>query len=192
MLLFSPACVFLDVCLLVFVHILYICRGLAEISRFMLAAGGVSYEDKRYGFTIADGDGPVYGRLSKPEMDADAAAGVFDCNMGRLPIIEVDGGAQVGGSKAVARFVAASFGFNGSNTVEAAQIDAICEHIGDITEAFDKAEDKATFFTDEATAQGKRCMPYYLKALNKVVGSNGFSVGSKFSMADAKAFEKFG
>ena len=156
----------------------------------MLASAGVTYEDKRYPLTIAEGDGPVYGRISKPEMDADAAAGVFDCNMGRLPMLVLDG-AEVGGSKAVARCVAATYGLAGSNTIEAAQIDAICECIGDLTEAHTKAEDKDSFFTDEATAQGKRAMPYYLKALNKIVGSNGFSVGAKFSMADAKFFGNY-
>jgi glutathione S-transferase len=166
-------------------------RGLAETSRTMLAVAGVEFEDKRYGFTIAEGDGPVYGRISKPEMDADAATGQFDANMGRLPIL-VANGQSIGGSKPIQRFIASNFGLNGSDAFEAAQIDMICEHVADIAQAFDKQEDKEVWFTSEDSTQGKRQIPYYLQALEKCLGSNGFSVGSSFSMADAVIYNKFG
>jgi glutathione S-transferase len=165
-------------------------RGLAEVSRTMLAVAGVSFEDKRYALTIAEGDGPIYGRISKPEMDVDAAAGVFDSNMGRLPVLVADGH-SIGGSKSIQRFIASQFGLNGSNAFEAAQIDAVCEHVGDIAQAFEKQEDKEAWFTSEETAQGKRALPYYLQALEKCLG-NGFAVGSSFSMADAVIYNKFG
>jgi glutathione S-transferase len=169
-------------------------RGFGEIPRTMFAVSGTTFEDKRYGFTIAEGDGPIYGRLSKPEMDADAGKGDFDANLARLPVLKVGSDFTVGGSKPVARYIAARCGLNGANAAEAAAIDGICEIVGDIGQAFDKAEDKDAWFTDEATQLGKRCLPFYLKGINTLVnkGGAGFAVGSAFSMADAVIYNKFG
>jgi len=165
-------------------------RGLGEISRMMLAVAGVDFEDKRYKFTIKDGEGSIFTRISKPEMEAASAAGELDANLGRLPILAV-GGTKIGGSKAIERYIASEYGLAGSGALQSAEMDSICEHIDDISSAFDKAEDKDAFFACEATAQGKRCLPFYLQALNKIVGSDGYAVGSKFSRADVKFFSKF-
>jgi hypothetical protein len=54
-------------------------RGLAEVSRTLLAVAGVDYNDKRYKFTVAEGEGSIFSRISKPEMDAGTPTTCF-CN----------------------------------------------------------------------------------------------------------------
>lgn len=169
-------------------------RGLAEVARQMLNVAGAEFTDKRYKIVVADGEGPVYGRLSKPEMDADQAAGKFDSNLGRLPVLAVDG-VSFGGSKAIYRYIAKTYGLNGSSDLEAAQIDCICELVNDISTDFNKQEDKAKWFNTtsaEGFKQGERQLQWYLEKLDQIVGSDGFAVGGKSSMADAILYAKFG
>lgn len=166
-------------------------RGLAEVARQMLAVAGVSYNDKRYTFTVTDGEGPIFGRLSKPEMEADAKAGKFDANMGRLPVMCVDG-VKIGGSKAIFRFIANMYGLNGSTAMEAAQIDCVCTLAWDISDAHGKETDKDKWFDGVGTAQGDRQLMWHLQQLEKCVGADGFAVGGKVSMADAVIYSKFG
>jgi len=165
-------------------------RGLAELARQMLAVAGVDYEDKRYPLTVAPGDGPVYGRIQKEEMEKDAAAGVFDCNMGRLPILKADG-AEVGGSKAIYRYIANTYGLMGNDKAEAALIDTVCGLVWDTTEAFGKMEDKTKWFEGDGTAMGDRGLQWFVKRMEKVVG-DGFAVGGRPSMADAVIYSKLG
>jgi len=166
-------------------------RGLAEISRMLLGVAGVNYEDKRYAIEVLDNGKSFPQNLAKPEMEADANAGKFECNLGRLPILEVDG-AAIGGSKAVARYISNTYGLMGANGVEAAQIDCVVEIVGDIFTAFDKAEDKENWFSGSGTAQGDRQLQWYLQQLEKVVGSQGYAVGSSVSYADVTLFNKLG
>eukprot|EP01084_Bolivina_argentea_P216738 368147_1 len=165
-------------------------RGLGEVCRTALVVAGVKFEDKKYPFTITEGDGPVYGRLSKPEMEADQAAGLFAANLGRLPILEADG-VRIGGTEPILRYICTTYGLYGANNVEAAQIDTICDVIGDIKESFGKQEDKALWFTSEDSTQGKRCLPFYLRGLEPLLG-DGYAVGGKFSKADCVIYRSFG
>lgn len=161
-------------------------RGLAEVSRTALAQAGVAFDDKRYSLAKnADGG------FDKPEMDADQAAGKFASNLGRLPVLNV-GDEQIGGSKAILRFICNTYGLNGANSVEAGKIDCLCEIVQDASDAFGKAEDKDAWFTSEDMAQGKRGLFYYITGLNGLVGSDGFSVGGKVSMADCVIYRFFG
>lgn len=169
-------------------------RGLAETARQMLAVAGVDYTDKRYGLSLAEGEGSVFSRIQKPEMDADQAKGLFDANLGRLPILEADG-ERIGGSKAIYRFIANNYELMGSTSAEAGQIDCICEIMQDIVDAFGKQDDKDKWFNTtsaEGFKQGERQLQWYLEKLDKLVGSNGFAVGTTFSMADAIIYSKFG
>lgn len=166
-------------------------RGLAECARQMLAVAGVQYEDKRYPIGVTPGDGPVYGRIVRAEMDADSAKGVFDANMGRLPMLKADG-LEVGGSKAIYRYIATTYGLNGSNASEAATIDSLCGLVGDISEAFGKMDDKTQWFEGTATGMGQRGLIWYVTRLEKLVGGEGYAVGNKVSMADAVIYAKLG
>lgn len=161
-------------------------RGLAEVSRTALIAAGVPFSDKRYTVTKTES-----GKFEKPEMDIDQAAGMFNANLGRLPMLH-HGDVQIGGSKAILRYICNNFGLVGSNAAEAGKIDCICEIVNDCQEAFGKAEDKDTWFSTEATEQGKRGLYWFVSGLNGLVGEDGFAVGGKVSMADCVIFRFFG
>ncbi len=89
-------------------------RGVAETTRYMLAVTKTPYEDFRYGFTFGTpGD---FSTVQRPEFDAAKAAGKLDANLGRLPLLEVDG-TVIGQSKTIERFVAKRVGMMGWNTV---------------------------------------------------------------------------
>ena len=90
------------------------------MSRTALVQAGVEFDDKRHGAKMTDAG------FSKPEMDADCAAGKFATNLGRVPVLNV-GDTQIGGSKAILRFICKEYGMNGTNNVEAAKIDSLCE-----------------------------------------------------------------
>ena len=108
-------------------------RGVAETTRYMLAVTKTPYEDFRYGFTFGTpGD---FSTVQRPEFDAAKAAGKLDANLGRLPLLEIDG--QVfGQSKTIERFVAKRVGMMGANAVEEAQIDCVCEHLRDCKDKY--------------------------------------------------------
>jgi len=158
-------------------------RGAAELSRVLFAVAGVHYDDHRYSFKF--GVPMDFSTVQRPEFDADKAAGVLEANLGRVPLLEVDG-VPIGQSRAIERFLARRFGLLGDTDVQAAQIDAIVEHTRDIREAFWKifgikdAEEKAS-----ATAKWyAEDLPGWYGKLEKVVGPDGFAVGTKTSYAD--------
>lgn len=169
-------------------------RGLAELPRTLLAVAGVDYTDKRYPLTLAEGDGPMVSRMQIEEMKADCRAGLLDANMGRLPILDVDG-TKLGGSKAICRYISRTYGLMGASELEAAQIDNVCELVADVSDAFGKQADKDAWFTTSAQAgdedRGNRQLAWYLSKLEKVLGKQGFAVGTSFSMADAVIYNKF-
>ena len=69
------------------------------------------------------------------QFEDDKKAGKFAANMGRLPILVVDG-VEIAQSHAILRYIASRYGFMGSNPLESAQIDAIYEHVRDIKDIF--------------------------------------------------------
>ena len=163
-------------------------RGLAETSRFMFAAAKQDYEDFRFNFSIDMKDGkPDFSTRKRPEFDAAKAAGELDAAGGKVPILTVDGSAQLGQSKAIERYLAKALGLAGSSDVEAAQIDAVSETVRDLKDAYQKVkEDAATkekFFTED--------LPASLALLEKSlpVGSGPFLIGSKISYADIVVFQ---
>jgi len=157
-------------------------RGAAEVSRILFAVAGVEYDDHRYGFTFGvPGD---FSTISRPAYDADKANGVFDQNLGRVPLLEVDG-VGIGQSKAIERFLARRFGLFGTSDIETAQIDAIAEHVRDIKDAWRKTQALKDTEKQEATAKWfAEDLPGWFGKLEKVVGANGVAVGTKTSLAD--------
>jgi len=122
------------------------------------------------------------------EADAAKAAGKHDINMGRLPLLEVDG-AQIAQSKTIDRFIAKKCGFLGASDIEAAQIDALCEHVRDIKDAYQKVR----ALPDEAKPAGMEKyfgtdLPEWCGKLEKAIAltskTPGCAVGDKLSMAD--------
>ena len=81
----------------------------------------------------------------------DKENGVFDANLMRLPILEV-GSEQIGQSRAIERYVAKDLGLMGKGKIQEAQIDAYCEHIRDLRDAYNKGrfhEDVESIMKDQ-------------------------------------------
>lgn len=153
-------------------------RGLAEVTRFLLAIGGEKYEDKRYPIDPANG-------WKKEEFDADQKAGKFVSSLGMVPRLESKS-FVIGQSKAIERFLANRYGLMGKNAVEAAIIDSYAESIRDIKDAKQKAGgmDKAasTKFVQESIPG------WFTKLEMATYGEIGFCVGNSTSLADVAMF----
>ena len=156
-------------------------KGLGEIARYIFAVSGQSYEDDRYPIAIPS--------FAKPEFERDSAAGEFDVNMGRLPILTYNG-TKIGQSKTIERFLAKKFGLFGSNEIEEARIDAVTEHVRDIRQKF--LDSRVGKTGDELTAAKaafvSNDLPKWLDKLEHSLEKNGFAVGSKLSLADLYVF----
>jgi glutathione S-transferase len=145
-------------------------RGLAEISRILLAQAGVKYEDIR---------------LSQDEWKAKKESTTF----GQMPLLEVDG-KVLAQSAAINRFIAREHGLYGANNWEAAQIDSVMDALTDATKNFHVArnlkdeKEKASAFTKYFAED----WPVWAKRLTTVLAKNhegkGFFVGDKVSIAD--------
>ena len=75
----------------------------------------------------------VAGRTDCTDGRYNAPEGDLSCNLGRMPAVEIgDSGVHIGQSAAINYLVASECGLMGSSTVEAAQILAIQEHLGEV------------------------------------------------------------
>ena len=166
-------------------------RGAAEVIRLLFAIADVPYTDTRYTITP--------GSMEAPEFKAAKESGDLDMNLGRAPLLVVDGTTTIGQSKAIERYLAAKFGMMGDSPEEAAQIDCIAEHCVDVKMAQQRkgfsmfARDK----TDDEKAKLKEewfgtDLPTFLAKIEKAVAltsqSKGYAMGSKTSYADISIF----
>jgi len=165
-------------------------KGKAETARIIFALAGKEYKDTRFEITP--------GTMKAPEFIAAKEAGDLDINLGRAPLLLVDGKA-IGQSAAIERYLAKQFGLMGSSDFEAAQIDCVAEHCRDVKDAQmrkgfsafsrDKSEEeklearKEWFETD---------FPAMLEKMEKAVQitseKDGYAVGEKDSYADVVIF----
>ncbi len=157
-------------------------RGLAEVIRILFAVNKTTYEDVRLPFDVET--------YAHPEQDALKAAGYFDINMGRVPILTYtgpDGIVTIGQSRTIERFVSKKLGLMGSNDNEAALIDMITEHVRDIKQKYadskvgKKGEEleaaKTKFITEDLAV-------WFGKLEKTLSGTDGFAIGNKISYAD--------
>eukprot|EP00240_Pyramimonas_obovata_P013080 CAMPEP_0118925638 /NCGR_PEP_ID=MMETSP1169-20130426/3494_1 /TAXON_ID=36882 /ORGANISM="Pyramimonas obovata, Strain CCMP722" /LENGTH=259 /DNA_ID=CAMNT_0006866991 /DNA_START=89 /DNA_END=868 /DNA_ORIENTATION=- len=157
-------------------------RGAAETCRYLFAIADKEYEDNRYKFSFVEGKPQVEERHGE-----DKAAGKFAQNLDRLPLLKV-GDAVIGQSKAIERYLAAEFNLMGADAIEAAQVDAFCEHIRDISTAFGRERGNPFGpMTDETKAKldvwYAETLPGWYARLEKVAGDS-FAVGAALSLAD--------
>jgi glutathione S-transferase len=161
-------------------------RGLAETSRILLALAQVDYTDKRYPIEIID---PVKHIYVRDEFDQDKKAGVFDKSMGKLPILRVSEEytvTEIPQSKAIERYISKRYGLMGSNLLEEAKIDAVCECIRDIKDRYQKVrsgtdEEKANYFSN--------VLPVEFADLAKVLDTDTkYAIGNKLSLADVSIY----
>jgi glutathione S-transferase len=108
-------------------------------------------------------------------------------NLNRGPVL-IYKGTSIGQSKTIERFVAKKLGFAGSDELEEAAIDCLCEHIRDVKLDYTKARMGKTE-GEELEKAKKEWLETGLKTWMEkleptLTGSNGFAVGSKLSLAD--------
>lgn len=153
---------------------------------------GEAYEDKRYGFSFGTpGD---FSTIQRPEFDEDKAAGKMDISMGKVPVLDGGPDFALPQSKAIERYLAKKFGLMGSTPEEEAWVDAVCEHVRDINDAYarkglffmrdeeKKKEIQAKWFGEE--------LPGMLDKLEmSLPGSSGHAVGMSTSLADVVIFK---
>ncbi|CAF0796427.1 unnamed protein product [Brachionus calyciflorus] len=143
-------------------------RGRAEISRLILAAAGVKYEDLR----ISDW----------PKTKSDAP-------LGQLPYIAIDD-LKLPQSLTIARYLAREYNLAGSNNLESAKADAIVDTCIDLMTSFYQkvflisdmdAKEVALkkFLSDDAIKGLKN-----IEKLAREYGSKGYSVGNSLCWAD--------
>jgi len=160
-------------------------RGVSETIRLMLAVAKVEYEDARFPFSFGTpGD---FSTIVRPEFDAAKAAGELTASAGKVPYLEVDG-VKVGQSKAIERYVAKTYGLGGASDMEFAQIDAVCEMIRDIKDAYNNAKrgkDKGTPELEEALKKWfGETLPEQVKLVEGMVPGGNFLFGKSLSYAD--------
>jgi len=168
-------------------------RGLMEVPRLVLAIAGkfppADYDDNRHS------DAPTTG------IDLSG-------NLGRMPVASI-GDNTIGQSHAINFFVASEVGMMGSNTFEAAQILSIQEHIKELrtkwvelvpwgtepTEEkldlwFNTGSTDATGVADRA-GYATRYAQWWLGRIESSLGTKGFAVGDKLSLADVLLYNAF-
>lgn len=166
-------------------------RGAGETARIILALADEEYKDTRYEITP--------GTMESPKFLEEKESGALDMNLGRAPLLVIDGKSVIGQSKAIERFLSKKFGLMGDSDIEEAGIDCIAEHCRDVKDA--QSRKGFSFFnrekTDEEKAAAKKewyetDMPAMLKKLEKSVEitslKEGYAVGAKTSYADIVIF----
>jgi len=109
------------------------------------------------------------------------ATGEFDANMGRMPILVVNGSLEIGQNGAIERYLGRRLGLLGSDIVQAARIDMIAENVLDI---------KATLQMSNNKLADNPGQPQMMEWLEKLLCKEqmGCAVGNQLSLADAHLF----
>ncbi len=161
-------------------------RGLAETSRLVFKYTDTPYVDKRFPLEIVDFSKRQFKR---EEFDKAKAGGELDLSLGKVPFLKT-GGITLSQSKSIERFLAKRLGCMGTTDLEAALIDAFCEHIRDAKTSYQpyrqlegdaKQKGLDKFFGEE--------LPTKLQALEKTLDpSDKWIIGNSTSLADITLF----
>lgn len=126
-----------------------------------------------------------------------------------MPVADV-GDASIGQSAAINHYFAAENGLLGNNNLEAAQIIAVSEHLKEMMTAFRTVVPYGTDPTPEALEKwfdtgatdvtgpavgadrATRFLKWWMGRIEAVLGTNGFAVGNKLSLADVLIYNVFG
>ena len=133
----------------------------------------------------------------------------LETNLGRMPVIHTEHG-SIGQSSAINFYIATENGLMGSSSFEAAQIISISEHIKEVRTAYtalvpygsEPSEEalekwfyggaKDSIGTADGSQRSARFLNWWLGRIEVVVGSEGYTVGSKISLADILIYNAFG
>ena len=156
-------------------------RGLAETSRLLFAINHQEYEDFRYPIKVNDWKTHD---IVKDEFDLDKKNQLLLKSLNKVPFLTDDGNV-ICQSKAIERYIARKYNMMGSNLIQGAHIDSICECVRDFKDIYQRVrktpEDEKesamkVWFTETLVEK--------LLLLENILGSDGFSVGNSMSLAD--------
>jgi glutathione S-transferase len=127
--------------------------------------------------------------VAVPDFAAARKAGSLVLNMGRAPVLVVDG-ESIGQSAAIERYAARRLGLYGASEIEGAKIDMLGEHLADIKKTYQDAKKKEKAGQEGAVDKWfADDLPSWLAKLEACLGATtGFAVGAKTSLADAKIY----
>jgi len=143
-------------------------------------------------------------RLNRDQFAAKKKAGELAQNLNRMPILNHNG-AVIGQSSAINNHLAQQFGLLGTNSVEAAQIEAMVGHIKDVFAAYRKLvpygtevskEQLDTWFNTPSSpaieGRKERQLQWFLELIENILPDTGYCVGGRPSLADAHMFNLLG
>merc|ERR1712037_603045 len=136
-----------------------------ELTRLLLAAGNIDYEDFRVGFS----DWPGEIKATTP--------------FGQMPVLYWDG-EELAQSMAISRFVARKVGLAGNSDLEFCQADMIACHHEDIWTKLPKMKFAKT--QEEREELAKEFLPKWLQPMENILAKrgNGWFAGSDATYAD--------
>ena len=159
-------------------------KGLAETIRLLLAIANVDYEDFRYPIEVLDWK--TYS-FKKDEFENDKSSGLLKKSLNKLPYLIVDG-ETICQSKSIERFLSRKFNLMGSNDIEMAKIDSICECIRDFKTAYQTVRK----LPDNEKKDGmykwfNETLPKKMEDLEILV-NHTYSIGNKVSLSDVTLY----
>jgi glutathione S-transferase len=167
-------------------------RKVCSLTAFIFRFGGLAYEDDRWSIDFSAG-------MKSEGFLAAKASGELAPNLGRAPVLVV-GETTLGQSKAMERFVARRVGLMGGTDVEAAQIDALAEHVRDIKDA-QRAKDFSMFSKKDADDKARLRTEWYetdlpawlvrLEASLPNTAVSGYGIGTERSYFDFSLWAAF-
>ena len=111
-------------------------RGLAETSRFIFVYTRTPYSDKRFPLEVIDFQNR---KFKREEFEKAKAEGELVLSLGKVTFLKTQG-VTLSQSKSIERFLAKSLNCMGSTDLEAALIDAFCEHLRDLKTAYQEGK----------------------------------------------------
>jgi prostaglandin-H2 D-isomerase / glutathione transferase len=166
-------------------------RGLAEVSRLLLALGGEDYNDFRYPLEIIDWKTH---NMVKDEFDTAKKENKLLSSLNKVPFLEVDG-TIIPQSKSIERYLARRYNLMGDTDLESARIDSICECIRDFKDLYQRVrktteeerEESLRIWFNETLVE-KLDLLENIVGLDMDLGDVLYSVGNKLSLADVVIF----
>jgi len=158
-------------------------KGLAEVSRLLLALAQVQYTDKTYPIEVVD---PVKHIYIRDEFDSDRKDGKFVKSPGgRLPLLHVGDNITIPQSKAIERYLAKRYNMMGTDLIEEARIDAVCECVRDIKERYFKIKSSSP---DQGGDPGALLEDEFMGLQNVLDLEKPWAIGDNLSLADVTIY----
>ena len=160
-------------------------RGLAETSRLILAYNQVDYTDFRFPLVVHDWK--TYD-MTRTEFDTAKSNGELKSSLNKVPFLEVDD-RVICQSKSIERYLGRRYNMFGDSELDGALIDSICEVVRDIKDMYQTVRK----LSEEEKVEGmtkwfQETLPNKLVDLDYILGSDGYSVGSRTSLSDIVLF----